>query len=123
MTFPIRRANEIDMQRIIAPDGSPSVTHYETIARRDGHSLLCLRLETGRTHQIRVHMLAIGAPLLGDRLYCTEASRALSEQLGVDRQLLHAFSLAFRHPLSGQTVTLFAPPPHPLLSGDDAATK
>lgn len=108
--LPIKRANEADMRRITAPDGAPSLTHYEVLRRYDGFSLLRLRLETGRTHQIRVHMAAIGHPLLGDRLYGTEESYALSEQLGIPHHMLHAESLRFLHPLTGQEIIIKSTP-------------
>ena len=111
--LPIKRVNETDMRRMTAPDGAPSLTHYEVLERYDGFSLLRLRLETGRTHQIRVHMAAIGHPLLGDRLYCSEASNALSQKLGVPHHLLHAESLRFIHPISGEEILLKAHPDWP----------
>ena len=114
--LPIKRANESDMRRITAPDGVPSLTHYEVLTRYDGFSLLRLRLETGRTHQIRVHLSAIGHPLLGDRLYCSEASDAVSQALGVPHHLLHAESLRFIHPLSGTEILLQSRPNWPHIS-------
>lgn len=74
-------------------------------------SLLRLRLETGRTHQIRVHCLASGCPVLGDQLYATEASRALSASLGIVSQALHARRLAFTEPVSSRPLVLTAEPP------------
>ncbi|MDD6188803.1 MAG: RluA family pseudouridine synthase [Clostridiales bacterium] len=111
--LPIKRAGADNMRRVTAPDGSPSITHYTVLRRSENYSLLRLRLETGRTHQIRVHMAAIGHPLLGDRLYCSAASAALSEALGVPHQLLHAESLSFTHPISGERVALHAAPKWP----------
>lgn len=108
--LPIKRVNETDMRRMTAPDGAPSLTHYEVLERYDGFSLLRLRLETGRTHQIRVHMAAIGHPLLGDRLYGSEASAELSLRLGIPHHLLHAESLRFVHPLSGEEILLKSRP-------------
>ena len=72
-------------------------------------TLLELTLETGRTHQIRVHCAHMGMPLLGDTLYQTEQSRALSETLGVHGQALHAGSLSITEPLSGTALTITAP--------------
>ena len=110
---PIRRESPEDMRRIIAEDGQPSVTHYRVLADAciQGHSLqlLSLRLETGRTHQIRVHCAYAGCPLLGDRLYGTEASFAAGEALGIHSQLLHAAHLRFLHPLSETPVEIDAP--------------
>ena len=109
--LPIKRADERDMRRVTAPDGSPALTRYTVLRRTGEFSLLRLNLETGRTHQIRVHMAAIGHPLLGDRLYCSPASAALSQRLGVPRQLLHAESLRFPHPITGMEIDLSCPPP------------
>jgi 23S rRNA pseudouridine1911/1915/1917 synthase len=113
--LPIRRYREGDMLRVPAPDGQRAVTHYETVSviRAGGGlvSLLRLRLETGRTHQIRVHCLASGCPVLGDQLYATEASRALSASLGIASQALHAQRLAFTEPISRRPLVLTAEPP------------
>lgn len=111
--LPIKRLNDTDMRRITSPDGAPSVTHYEVLSEGRGCSLLRLRLETGRTHQIRVHMAALGHPLLGDRLYGSEESLTLSRQLGAPHQLLHAESLRFIHPLTGEEVLLRSRPKWP----------
>lgn len=108
---PIRRAAEGDMLRIIAPDGQRAVTRYETAALPGGISRLRLTLETGRTHQIRVHCLSMGCPILGDGLYGTPASRAASQRLGIRTQALHARRLAFTDPLSGGAVDIIAPGP------------
>ncbi len=110
VSLPIKRLREGEMRRVTAPDGVPAVTHYRVIGRFEGGSLVRLHLETGRTHQIRVHMLAIGCPLLGDGLYYTGASRELSAQLGIKTQLLHAESLRIVHPLTGEDLRFDAPP-------------
>ncbi len=110
VTLPIKRANETDMRRITAPDGSPSVTHYTVLRSCPTHSLLRLRLETGRTHQIRVHMSAIGHPLLGDKLYCSAESSALSEELSIPHHLLHAETLSFIHPVTGEKISISSAP-------------
>lgn len=113
--LPVKRLAEGDMRRVAAPDGQRAVTHYETVgtALVEGHtvSLLRLRLETGRTHQIRVHMHAAGHPVLGDILYNTEESRAVSESLGITTQALHARRLAFTEPVSGARLDLSLPVP------------
>ena len=111
--LPIRRFQPQDMRRIVAEDGRRAVTHYRTLSHGllagQRCSVLELTLETGRTHQIRVHCLARGAPLVGDPLYYTAESAALSRALGVGRQFLHSRYLIFRHPLSGARVEIEAP--------------
>ncbi len=82
--------------------GKPSVTHYDTIEAFRAASLLDINLETGRTHQIRVHMSALRHPCVGDLLY--GADPTLSARLGLTRQWLHARRLAFEHPTHGERV-------------------
>lgn len=106
---PIARLDSQGMKRGVREDGQRAVTEYETLARGDGISVLRLRLLTGRTHQIRVHMSHLGSPLLGDALYGTEESRSLSEKLGIAAQALHAAKLTFRDPETGERVELSAP--------------
>lgn len=84
--------------------GEHAVTHYKRLAYKDGLSLVSLHLETGRTHQIRVHMKYIGHPLIGDFLYNPE-SRIIK------RQALHAYRLQFTHPVTGDTMDFSAPLP------------
>jgi 23S rRNA pseudouridine1911/1915/1917 synthase len=79
------------------------VTHYETLEAHRWASLLEIRLETGRTHQIRVHMAALHHPCVGDLTY--GADPVLAERLGLTRQWLHAVRLGFQHPRSGLAVT------------------
>jgi len=109
----IRRLQPRDMLRIVAPDGKQAVTHYQTVATGpivgQACSVLDVTLETGRTHQIRVHCLAEGAPLLGDPLYFTEESKKNAQTLGLERQLLHSHSLSFPHPQTGAPISIHAP--------------
>ena len=92
----------------ILPDtssrGKHAVTHYRTLQKLDGCALIECRLETGRTHQVRVHCASIGHPLVGDPVYgrTPKLLRPLLEQLGFARQALHAASLGFRHPVTGE---------------------
>ncbi len=86
----------------VVPGGRPSVTHYEVSAVGERLSLLDLKLETGRTHQIRVHLAHLGNPVLGDRVYGGVSE--LSRQLGLTRPFLHARSLRFPHPSHGREV-------------------
>ncbi|GAA3744442.1 RluA family pseudouridine synthase [Leifsonia bigeumensis] len=93
----------------VTSDGKPSVTHYETIEAFRAASLLEIHLETGRTHQIRVHLAAQRHPCVGDETY--GADPALSARLGLERQWLHAVRLRFRHPGSGEQVEFTSPYP------------
>lgn len=100
---PIGRHPRHDYKWAVVADGKPSVTHYDTIEVFPGASLLDLGLETGRTHQIRVHFSALGHPLVGDLTY--GADPTMAEKLGLTRQWLHAYRLEFVHPTRGGTVT------------------
>src|SRR6202044_1358107 len=93
---PIGRHPSGDGRFAVVADGRPSVTHYDTLEAFRGASLAAIRLETGRTHQIRVHMTAVRHPCVGDRLY--GADPVLSARLGLNRQWLHAVRLSFAHP-------------------------
>ena len=86
----------------VVSDGRPSVTHYDTLEAFRAASLIEVILETGRTHQIRVHMSAIRHPCAGDRLY--GADPVLAARLGLTRQWLHAVRLGFAHPADGHRV-------------------
>jgi 23S rRNA pseudouridine1911/1915/1917 synthase len=87
----------------VVADGRPSVTHYDTLEAFRAASLLSVGLETGRTHQIRVHMAALHHPCVGDLLY--GADPTLAAHLGLTRQWLHAVRLSFEHPSTGREVT------------------
>jgi 23S rRNA pseudouridine1911/1915/1917 synthase len=99
---PIGRHPSHSWKFAVTPDGKPSVTHYETLEAFPGASLLEIHLETGRTHQIRVHMAAHRHPCVGDPLY--GADPTLSARLGLTRQWLHAHKLGFEHPTTGEWV-------------------
>ena len=88
---------------VVASGGKRAVTHVEVVERFAKHALVECRLETGRTHQIRVHLASKGFPLVGDKLY--------GRKDGAPRQMLHAFLLAFRHPASGETMRFTTPLP------------
>lgn len=100
---PIGRHPRHDYKWAVVADGKPSVTHYDTIEVFPGASLMDVGLETGRTHQIRVHFSALGHPLVGDATY--GADPTMAERLGLGRQWLHAYRLEFVHPVRGGTVT------------------
>lgn len=108
--LPIKRERPEDMRRVCAPDGAPAVTEYTVLERRAGLSLLRLRLLTGRTHQIRVHLAALGCPVLGDRLYGTAASMLRAAELDQTVQALWCVRMAFRQPLTGEGLVAEACP-------------
>ena len=98
---PIARAGESIILRRVSPDGKPASTHYRVLFRQNGHSLLAVRLQTGRTHQIRVHFAFLGHPLAGDDLY--GGTRGW-----ITRQSLHCGLVRFIHPVTGERVCLKA---------------
>jgi 23S rRNA pseudouridine1911/1915/1917 synthase len=100
---PIGRHPKAEFKFQVHPDGKPSVTHYETIEAFAGASLLEIILETGRTHQIRVHFSAFRHPLVGDTMY--GADPVMAKRLGIEHQWLHALRLSFEHPITGETVS------------------
>jgi 23S rRNA pseudouridine1911/1915/1917 synthase len=106
---PIGRHPSHDYRWAVVSGGRESVTHYETVEAFRAASLLSIRLETGRTHQIRVHMSALRHPCVGDLTY--GADPTLSARLGLDRQWLHAAELGFAHPEDGRPVRFTSPPP------------
>ena len=103
---PIGR-HPIDRKRMAVTEKNsrPAVTHYEVIARYPGYTHLRLRLETGRTHQIRVHLSWQNHPIVGDSVY------GKGKELGLSSQCLHARQLSFRHPRTGEMVTVESPLP------------
>lgn len=106
----------------VAPRGRPSVTHYEILKRYAHATLLRCRLETGRTHQIRVHMQSLAHPLVGDPVYGKRrAGHSLLASFA--RQALHAERLAFVHPFTGEAVSWHAPAPADLQALLDALGK
>jgi 23S rRNA pseudouridine1911/1915/1917 synthase len=114
------RASTVGIKMAVREDGDPSRTDWRVVERRRGCALLACRLHTGRQHQIRVHMDAIGHPLVGDKLYGRDASyfeKGMSGTLSVDdlrelelpRQALHSHRLAFTQPRSGARIEVEAP--------------
>jgi 23S rRNA pseudouridine1911/1915/1917 synthase len=109
---PIGRHPKYDYKFAVMADGRNSVTHYETLEAHRFASLLEIHLETGRTHQIRVHMNALKHPCVGDLTY--GADPALARRVGLERQWLHAVRLGFEHPDSGDYVEYESPYPDDL---------
>lgn len=101
---PIGRHPSADYKFAVTAQGKPSITHYEVLEMVPSASLVEVHLETGRTHQIRVHMAALRHPCVGDLAY--GADPALAARLGLERQWLHAVRLAFEHPTTGRTLSL-----------------
>ncbi|QJU59620.1 RluA family pseudouridine synthase [Sphingomonas sp. AP4-R1] len=99
---PLGRSHTNRKKMAIVQGGKRAVTHYDTIETLNGASLIECRLETGRTHQVRVHMASIGHPLLGDPVYgrASKEQRKLLDSLGFERQALHAAHLGFIHPVT-----------------------
>lgn len=106
---PIDRHPGSEYKWAVVSGGRDSITHYDTLEAFPGASLLEIRLETGRTHQIRVHMAALRHPCVGDLTY--GADPTLAARLGLTRQWLHARELAFAHPGTGETVRFTSPYP------------
>jgi 23S rRNA pseudouridine1911/1915/1917 synthase len=109
---PIDRHPKHDWRFAVVTGGRPSVTHYEVIEAFPAASLVDIRLETGRTHQIRVHFSALRHPCVGDMTY--GADPTLAARLGVERQWLHAVRLGFPHPADGRWVEFTSDYPHDL---------
>lgn len=109
---PIGRHPKHDHKFAVMADGRHSVTHYETLEAHRFASLLEVHLETGRTHQIRVHMAALKHPCVGDFHY--GADPVLARRVGLERQWLHAVRLGFEHPASGEYVEYESPYPDDL---------
>jgi 23S rRNA pseudouridine1911/1915/1917 synthase len=109
---PIGRHPSADYRFAVVAGGKPSVTHYDTLEAFAAASLVEVHLETGRTHQIRVHMAALRHPCAGDRTY--GADPVLAERLGLTRQWLHAVELEVEHPGTGQRVRFTSPYPDDL---------
>lgn len=127
---PIGRHSTKRTLMAVAPLGKPAVTHYRVAEHFREHTRIRLRLETGRTHQIRVHMSYLQHPLLGDTAYGgraripTGASQELTDMIrGFDRQALHAVMLRFEHPITGEELEFHAPVPADMVAMTEALRK
>ncbi len=108
---PIGRDSKRRDRMAVTKSGKPAITHVTRLSRLDDGWLLAARLETGRTHQVRVHLAAIGHPVLGDPIYAPKELRSLPLQL-------HAALLEFEHPETGVPVRCFCEPPEDFLAGE-----
>ena len=106
--LPLRRKPTSFIEQEAHADGKPALTRYRVLAETDAASLVELRPATGRTHQLRVHLAAVGHPILGDDLYGEKSPL-------IDRQALHAFRLDLVHPVTQETLSVNAPPPEDFL--------
>lgn len=104
ISLPIGKDRHHPARRRVSPRGDAAITHYEVVHRYEHATFIRVRLETGRTHQIRVHLSHMGHPLLGDRLYGGPIDR-------INRQALHGESLQFAHPLSQEMLEVACPIP------------
>ena len=109
ITAPIMRREDSILERIVDfAHGEEAITHYQVIEEKNGHSLISLLLETGRPHQIRVHMKHLGHPLIGDYLYNPDMEH-------INRQALHSYRLQFVHPITHKLMDFTAPLPADML--------
>lgn len=109
---PIGRHPKAEFKFAVMADGKRSITHYEVMEMLPSASLVTVHLETGRTHQIRVHFSAMRHPCVGDSMY--GADPTLARRTGLDRQWLHAIELSFEHPASGERFTVTSEYPQDL---------
>lgn len=125
----IGRSDANRKKMAVLPDssarGKRAVTHYKVLQRLENCALIECRLETGRTHQVRVHLSSIGHPLVGDPVYgrTPPSLRPLLKRLGFARQALHAASLGFEHPVTGERVEFRAEPPPDMRELIDEASR
>lgn len=103
---PLGRSPKDRKKMAVVPDGKRAVTHYRVLGRYQGYTHVLCRLETGRTHQIRVHMASLGHPIAGDPVYGSRGDKS-----GLQGQCLHARRLIFRHPRTGEEMRLECPLP------------
>lgn len=104
--MPIARSTKDRKKMAVSKDGKDAITHFEVIQRFKEYTFIKVRIETGRTHQIRVHMSEIGYPIIGDMIYSNGKN-----PFGIEGQMLHAWKLCFKHPITNETLDLEAPLP------------
>ena len=103
INMPIARSKKDRKKMAVDKDGKEAITHFRVLKRYDKYTLLEIKIDTGRTHQIRVHMSQIGHPVVGDDVYSNGKN-----EFGVEGQMLHARSLDFKHPITGKEIHLEA---------------
>lgn len=104
--MPIARSTKDRKKMAVSKNGKNAITHFKVLKRYENNTLLEINIETGRTHQIRVHMSQIGYPIVGDTVYSNGKNK-----FGVEGQMLHAARLEFKHPITGELLKLEAPLP------------
>ena len=104
--MPIGRSTKDRKKMAVTKKGKEAITHFKVLKRYGKYTLVEVKIETGRTHQIRVHMAEIGHPVVGDMVYSNGKN-----EFGVEGQMLHAKQLIFQHPITQEKITLTAPLP------------
>lgn len=106
INMPIARSTKDRKKMAVSKDGKNAITHFKVLKRYEGYTFLEITIETGRTHQIRVHLSEIGYPIVGDIIYSNGKN-----PFGVVGQMLHATKLSFKHPITNEELNLEAPLP------------
>ena len=106
INMPIGRSQKERTKMAVVKDGKEAITHFEVLKRYSKYTLLKVKIDTGRTHQIRVHLAQIGYPVIGDEVYSNGKN-----EFGVHGQMLHSTVLEFKHPVTGKEMHLEAPLP------------